>query len=545
MNNTFLIFLIVISCISCNVNKIEMDNLPNNLYEKNISSYSANYLAAHYSISKGDAYTASKILDEKIKNTKLLQLKFFSNLMSGKFESAEKVSQKLRLHNINKDIYLLPEYILKIKRNDLRKSLKIFENKRKFFNLDNLNYLIKFWINEADKKDNLIHGKHFKQSSIHELLILENFHNSKKLTKIADLIYNKSNLNSHDLLLLAGFYYRVKNINKFNNIIKKQLSGQFDKLYIINHFMDTDNMYNKVPNLHVILASKIYNIINKNNFKVGKQYSYQKILLEFSLYLNPKMDISRYSLAEIYNFEETNEIAMKKLDFISDKSFFSLAANLKQLAIIKSEKVDLKYKTLLFRIFDIWPENKFVLYRLANYYKSKEKYSKSLKIYKKILKDHKSTDRDLFLYASNLDKIGKWNEAKELFLQLLKKNPKDTYTLNYLSYKLALKEQELELALNLIKKALVLDPENGYFLDTLGWVEFKRKNYNSAVYFLEKSVSILPKSSEVMDHLGDCYLMLNRKKEAFFEWNKALKYETDTNKKQEIKDKLNKYGYLL
>ena len=405
--------------------------------------------------------------------------------------------------------------MLKIK-NDLKESLKIFEKKRTFFNLDNLNYLIEFWINEGNNKDNLISGKHFKQSSIHELLILENFHNSKKLTKIADIIYDKSNLNSHDLLLLAGFYYRVKNIKKFNNIIKNQLSDQFDKLYIIDHFMDNDNIFNKIPNLQVILASKIYNIINKNNLKVYKQNSYQKILLEFSLYLNPKMDISRYLLAEIYNFEKTNEIAMRKLNLISNKSFFFLAANLKKLTITKSEKVDLKYKALLFKVFDYWPNNKFVLYRLANYYKSKKNYSKSLKIYKIILKNHRSTDRDLFLYASNLDKIGKWNEAKELFLQLLKKNPKDTYTLNYLSYKLALKEQELELALNLIKKALVLDPENGYFLDTLGWVEFKRKNYNSAVYFLEKSVSILPKSSEVIDHLGDCYLMLNRKKEGFF-----------------------------
>ncbi len=545
MNNILFIFLISIGCISCNVNKKEIDILHNNLYEKNRSSYSANYLAAHYSISKGDAYTASKILDEKIENPTLLELKFFSNLMSGKFESAEKASQILRLYDVNKDIYLLPGYMLKIKKNDLKESLKIFEKKRTFFNLDNLNYLIEFWINEGNNKDNLISGKHFKQSSIHELLILENFHNSKKLTKIADIIYDKSNLNSHDLLLLAGFYYRVKNIKKFNNIIKNQLSDQFDKLYIIDHFMDNDNIFNKIPNLQVILASKIYNIINKNNLKVYKQNSYQKILLEFSLYLNPKMDISRYLLAEIYNFEKTNEIAMRKLNLISNKSFFFLAANLKKLTITKSEKVDLKYKALLFKAFDYWPNNKFVLYRLANYYKSKKNYSKSLKIYKTILKNHRSTDRDLFLYASNLDKIGKWNEAKELFLQLLKKNPKDTYTLNYLSYKLALKEQELELALNLIKKALVLDPKNGYFLDTLGWVEFKRKNYNSAVYFLEKSVSILPKSSEVIDHLGDCYLMLNRKKEAFFEWNKALKYETDTNKRQKIKEKLNKHGYLL
>ena len=149
------------------------------------------------------------------------------------------------------------------------------------------------------------------------------------------------------------------------------------------------------------------------------------------------------------------------------------------------------------------------------------------------------------MYAANLDKIGKWKEAKVLFLELLKKNPQDTFTLNYVSYKLALKNQELELALELIKKALVLDPDNGYFLDTLGWVEYKRNNFISAVYFLEKSVSILPRSAEVINHLGDCYFMLNRKKEAIFEWNKALKYETDKKIIKNIKEKIRKHEHLL
>ena len=207
--------------------------------------------------------------------------------------------------------------------------------------------------------------------------------------------------------------------------------------------------------------------------------------------------------------------------------------------------IDVKYKTLLFKVINIWPHNKFVLYRLASYYKSRAQYQKSLMIYKKILDHYDSNDHDLFLYASNLDKIGKWKEARVLFLQLLKKNPRDTFTLNYISYKLALKNQELDLALNLIKKALVLDPNNGYFLDTLGWVEYKRNNFNSAVYFLEKSVSILPRSAEVLDHLGDCYFMLNRKKEAIFEWNKALKYETDKNKIKKIKEKIKKHEHLL
>ena len=257
------------------------------------------------------------------------------------------------------------------------------------------------------------------------------------------------------------------------------------------------------------------------------------------------MEISKYALAEIYNFEKNYEIALKFLDSIDENSFFSLAANLKKLSILKSSDMERDYKTLLFKIINKWPENKFVLYRLASYYKSKAQYHSSLKIYKKILDHYDSNDSDLFLYASNLDKIGKWKEAKILFLELLKKNPNDTFTLNYLSYKLALKNQELDLALELIKKAIDLDPDNGYFLDTLGWIQYKRNDFNSAIYFLEKSVSILPKSAEVIDHLGDCYLMLNRKREAVFEWKKALKYETDKNIIKKIKGKIRKHERVL
>ena len=406
------------------------------------------------------------------------------------------------------------------------------------------NNLIKFWIKEKENTKKYLSENYFSNSSIHKLLILENFYNSNELIKIADLISKKNTLNSHELLLLAGFYFRVDDTKKLKEIIKTKLPSQFDKSSIINNFSKQNNIYNQIQKLNFILASKIYNWINEDSLK-NNSYSYQKIFLEFSLFLEPKMDISRYALAEIYTFEKTYETSFRILDTIPKNSFFYLASNLKKLSIIKSSGMDAEYKTLLFKIMDIWPDNKLVLYRLANYYKSKSSYQKSLKIYKKILDHYDSNDRDLFLYASNLDKIGKWKEARVLFLELLKKNPSDTFTLNYISYKLALKNQELELALDLIKKALEIDPNNGYFLDTLGWVEYKRNNFNSAVYFLEKSVSILPRSAEVIDHLGDCYFMLNRKKEAIFEWNKALKYETNTNIIKKIKEKIRQHDRLL
>lgn len=545
MIKSALILFITVNLIGCNI-KTNLSNIPqNNSFKKKDTSYLGNYLTANYSLKKGDAYTASRILNGNLNNQKLLEIKFFSNLVSGNFVTANKVSHKLKVNGKINTLYNLPRYILKIKNNDFRSSLEIFKNQKLFFNIDDLNNLIKFWIRETENPQNYLSENYFNNSSIHKLLILENFYNSYELIKIADLIYKNNNLNSHELLLLAGFYFRAGNLEKSKDILRLKLPSHFDKANIIDDFFNKNNIFKKVQKLNVILASKIYNMTNEDNSIVNNSYSYQKILLELSVFLEPKMDISKYALAEIYTFEKTYKTAFRILETIPEKSFFSLPANLKKLEIINSSNMNIEYKTLLFKTNNTWPDNKFVLYRLANYYKSKSLYHKSLKIYKKILDHYDYNNHDLFLYASNLDKIGKWKEARVLFLKLLKKNPRDTFTLNYISYKLALKNQELELALDLIKKALTIDPNNGYFLDTLGWVEYKRSNFNSAVYFLEKSVSILPRSAEVIDHLGDCYFMLNRTKEAIFEWNKALKYETNTDTIKKIKEKIRQHDRLL
>ncbi len=545
MFRTIILSLFIIILTSCNINRQVPNISQNNFDQKDDNSYAADYLATNYLIKKGDVYTASQILDRKTYNDKLLEIKFYSNLVSGKFDIANEVAKKLRNNNKNSNLYNLPKYILKIKDKNFKESLKLFKDQKLFFNVENLNNLIKLWIEGAENKKNYLSENHYLNISIHKLLVLENFYNSNKLVSIADTIYKRDNLNSHDLLLLAGFYFRVNNFEKSKKIINTKLSNQFDKNSIINNFSNKANMFNKLQKLNTILASKLYNFIHDKNEEISKSYFHQKILLKFSLFLEPRMNISKYTLAEIYNFEKIHEIAIKNLDAIPDTSFFSLASHLKKLDIIKSSEIDTKYETSLQKVVDKWPKNKLVLYRLASYYKSKKLFYKSIQVYKDILERYEYNYRDLFLYASNLDKIGKWEQAKVLFLKLLKEDPEDTYTLNYVSYKLALKNQELDLALDLIEKALVIDPNNGYFLDTLGWVEFKRKNYNSAVFFLEKSVSILPRSSEVIDHLGDCYLLLDRKKEALFEWNKALKYETDEIIIKKIRDKIRKYEHLL
>ncbi|MDB2590986.1 tetratricopeptide repeat protein [bacterium] len=526
MIKLFLILFISTSLFGCYANKHKTQNLPYYKTEK-ISSYSSKYLIANYSISKGDYKTVNEILNNDFGNNELLKLSFFSSLVSGHFTTANKISNLITSDKNKNYLYLLPKYILNIKNNKFKENYTIFQDNEILYGFKNLDYLINLWFQVEESKSSFDFNKNLKNISIHELLILENFYDNTKLNKIADFIYYNNLLNPNDYLFLAGFYFRQNNLEKFKEIIKTKVSNQLNKQLITKNFLLKNDIFSQKPNLPVILSSKLYNITINDNKAGDKSKSIQKILLEASIFLCPEMDIAKYYLAEIYNSEKLPYIALEKLNTISDKSYFFLPGNLKKLSIKKKIIKRDVYNKLLFQSLEIWPENESLLYELADYYKIKKEYKKSLKTYEKLIKIFGENDRLLFLYASNLDKLNKWEDAKNLFLKLLKKNPEDTYTLNYISYRLSLRDEELGYALKLIKKAIALDPENGYFLDTIGWVEFKRKNLKNAVFYLEKASSILPNSAEVLDHLGDCYFKLGRKKEAIYQWERALKYEDD------------------
>ena len=144
------ILFITLTFIGCNTNN-KISNLSNTILDKkNNNSSSANYLTANYSITKGDPYTANQILDRNLKNPKLLEIKFISSLVSGKFETANKVSNKLLVNN---HLHKLPKYILQIKKGKFKESLDVFKHQPTLFNLAGLNDLIRFWIDQIENKN--------------------------------------------------------------------------------------------------------------------------------------------------------------------------------------------------------------------------------------------------------------------------------------------------------------------------------------------------------------------------------------------------------
>ena len=107
---------------------------------------------------------------------------------------------------------------------------------------------------------------------------------------------------------------------------------------------------------------------------------------------------------------------------------------------------------------------------------------------------------------------------------------------------MAIRNENLIEAKNLITKALKIKKNNGFFLDTLGWIQFKLNDTNKAIRTIQLAIELEPDNSEIIDHLGDIYYEIGRKKEAIYEWNRALIGNGDNQLKKNIRSKLIKHN---
>ena len=136
----------------------------------------------------------------------------------------------------------------------------------------------------------------------------------------------------------------------------------------------------------------------------------------------------------------------------------------------------------------------------------------------------KKEDRTYLLFLR-----GEWSErqkhygpAERFFREALEQDPKNAMTLNYLGYMLADRGTRLPEALTLIRKAVELEPINGAYLDSLGWVYFKMGDYELAEENLRQAVERDRTDPTVHDHMGELYAKTGRIRLAAAQWELSL-----------------------
>jgi tetratricopeptide (TPR) repeat protein len=132
--------------------------------------------------------------------------------------------------------------------------------------------------------------------------------------------------------------------------------------------------------------------------------------------------------------------------------------------------------------------------------------------------------RFYFDYGAAAEQAGLYDKAADLFKKSIAIDPAsaaDAY--NYLAYMWADHNMRLGEADEMIRLALQADPNNGAYIDTLGWLEYRQGKFDQALVDLLRAAQKLTRDDPVVfEHIGDTFAKMNKMAQAVDAWQKAL-----------------------
>ena len=288
--------------------------------------------------------------------------------------------------------------------------------------------------------------------------------------------------------ILGGIYERLDNLDK--------AVGQYKAAIRIDP---------RSPQLHLSLAVAL---IKNNNF--------QEAIPELN---------KAVKLASDAGIPEAESISIEAHTILA--LIYSLQGNLEQAAG--------EYESALRSALSFDPQNIRIHKSLGRLYLQQHKLGKAQKTYMLILKLEPS-DYEAHFYLGNIyAEQSQIDMAIKQFKSALEFNSEYPDALNSLGYLYAEESMNLDEAELMIQKALEYEPNNGAYIDSLGWVYYKQGRYKLAVVEFEKAVQILA-DPVIYEHLGDVYFKLGNIMKAKESWQKALEIEYREDSK--LKEKL-------
>ena len=133
----------------------------------------------------------------------------------------------------------------------------------------------------------------------------------------------------------------------------------------------------------------------------------------------------------------------------------------------------------------------------------------------------------LYYRAMTGQKFGRLDILERDLRAIIIKDPGNADALNALGYTLTDLTNRHEEALALIQRALAIKPNEAAFIDSLGWVLYRLKNFEEAVVHLRKALALYP-NDEVAAHLGEVLWVMGEHLEANQIWQKALELAPDS-----------------
>jgi len=438
----------------------------------------------------------------------------------GDYKTFEKYEKKFR-EKFKKDKNLLYfSSLLYQTREEYDKALELIDNLMEIDSLERDKYIV-------DKIRILSQKKDYEKA----LELIEKVEEKGEVS--IDLILEKAilfeGLNRYkEALLIYSKVFLITN----NNV--RLLKKIINLAIMVNDYEFADSLLSK----YIDRFFYDMDLIHQYGFIKYMKEEYKKALEYFSiaLVLNPKDDLAHYYLSRIFYREK-----------MSDKAFYHIK---KAIEINPRSEEYYVYYAFLLMTENKLKEAEYVLREMPNkgnatyYYlrgfleRERERFRRAIYFYKRSLEYDSLDAKRWFELGALYERINDIKNAERSFKRALKLDSTFSEVYNYWGYMLAERGIKLDTAKVLIAKALKYDPQNGYYLDSMGWVYYMMGKYDSAHIYLRQAVSLTPDDPVIIEHLGDVYLKLNDIEKALFYWTEALKLKPDN---KDLKKKIEKY----
>jgi tetratricopeptide (TPR) repeat protein len=261
-----------------------------------------------------------------------------------------------------------------------------------------------------------------------------------------------------------------------------------------------------------------------------------------ALYLRPDLADANLLVGDILASQDNWEAAIEAYGAIPAGSPLSYAAKVRKAQVLHSQEQQEQAFVLLGELAEISPERTDALVELGNLLRRDELYERAEKAYSQAIEriDAPQQEHWSLFYSRGItyERTKRWPEAEADFLFALELQPEQPFVLNYLGYSWVDQGLNLDRAKKMLHQAVEARPDDGFIVDSLGWVFYRLGDYEEAVEQLERAVELQPGDPVINDHLGDAYWRVGREREAKFQWRRALTLEPEEELIATIREKL-------
>ncbi|MGI6245560.1 MAG: tetratricopeptide repeat protein [Pseudochelatococcus sp.] len=271
------------------------------------------------------------------------------------------------------------------------------------------------------------------------------------------------------------------------------------------------------------------------------------IYLNLALHLDPDHALASMTRGDLLTRLKQHEAAIDAFDKVPAKSPLRTSADIQIAGALNALERHDDAIAYLKKVLERQPDDVDVLSALGGIQQARKLFTESAATYTRAIEQVSNPDSShwMLYYFRGVayERAKEWPKAEADLKKALELGGENmgsdrALVLNYLGYSWVDRNQNIDEAFDMLKRAVELKPRDGYIADSLAWAYYKLGRYEEAVKELERAIELKPSESVINDHLGDAYWRVGRRIEAVFQWNHARDLDPEPEELPRILDKI-------